>query len=97
MGVGGEEDWKTIELNLARGLWLGSLCPTRLSPQHKSTKIKVMERVYLFPGEYDAWVYRPMEPVVELNFADLYPSVMQEATKAPIPRSSKPDKRIDQD
>lgn len=60
-----------------------------------------MERVYLFPGEYDAWVYRPRmevrQPIVVLDFADLYPSVMKEATKAPVPRSSKPGKGKDQD
>lgn len=53
-----------------------------------------MERVYPFPGEYDIYVYRPIErePVVP-DYVTLYFSLV----KAPIPQSTKPDKKIDQD
>jgi hypothetical protein len=50
-----------------------------------------MERVYLFPGEYDIYFYRPVmglrfrEPVLELNFADLYPTIMTHTPQEPNP------------
>lgn len=61
-----------------------------------------MERVYLFPGEYEPPIGRPLvmglpQPILVLDFDDLYPLAMKEAIKAQIPRSTKPDKKIDQD